>query len=124
MWKNKHEGVSAKKKKGRSTTAVKEDHKEGAGVATKEWRAGVQYTRNDRVEMPTEGSVWVCRRSHSSEELNEPISRKGYRWWKEDGGRDIPGDEEGTSEVEGATTINAAGPGGLKTIHALRDGTR
>ena len=102
MWKNKHEGVSAKKKKkrkGKSTTVGKEDREEGTRVAVGEWKLGVEYTRNDLLQMPGNGASWMCRRSHRSEELNGPLSRSGYRWWKED-------DQHVAAESEGRSPKN------------------
>jgi hypothetical protein len=55
MWKNKHEGASEKRKKGRSTDAASGGHKEVIGVTIKEWRVGVEYTRNDRVKVLADG---------------------------------------------------------------------
>ena len=102
MWKNKHEGVSAKKKrKGRATNFGKE---EGVGGPVKEWMVGVEYTRNDLVRVPVDGSEWMCRRSHRGEELNGPMSKKGYRWWKED-------DQRVTAETEGCSPKNKVEPG-------------
>ena len=113
MWKNKHEGVSAKKKrKGKSTTVVdKNDREEGTRVAVEEWKLDVEYTRNDLVKMATNGAVWMCRRSHRSEELNGPLSRKGYRWWKEDDHRVAAEIEGRPSKNEIMTDVSASGSG-------------
>ena len=44
----------------------------------------------------------MCRRSHRSKELNGPMSKKGYRWWKGDNERDTAGGENRSVEADGA----------------------
>ena len=67
MWKNKHAGVSAKKPK------PKKD------VASRDWQDCTNYAFNDKVTY--EGTVWSCRRSHTSSKAKVP--GKGYCFWKE-----------------------------------------
>ena len=69
MWKNKHAGVSAKKKSKCKKTEI-----------PRAWNGcGMKYTTNDKVMH--NGEVWVCRKSHRSCETEEPGS--GYILWKE-----------------------------------------
>jgi hypothetical protein len=77
----------------------------------KEWKVSVEHTRNDRVKGPADGAVWVCRRSHRSEELNGPLIKKGYRWWKENDGRDTARHENSLGEVQGESVVDAGEPG-------------
>ena len=69
MWKNKHAGVSAAKKRKRSR-----------GAHVREWSpSDVKYTTNDIVSH--DGKVWICRKSHQSGETTNP--GVGYALWKE-----------------------------------------
>ena len=102
MWKNKHEAVSANKPKkskkktisNRTTTlgsdedqvsaeleAEDEQGTEASAVTrTSLWQdGGVKYTKNDQVTF--EGEVWICRKSHRSDEKRPPD--KAYSLWKE-----------------------------------------
>ena len=89
MWKNKHAGVSAKKPKKNGKGNIRE--KDLARV----WDpAEVQYSVNDKVRV--DGTVWVCRRSHRSEENKQP--GLGYRYWKE--GVDAKSDKEVDSNYD------------------------
>ena len=89
MWKNKHEAVSAKKprkkskesrvdvagaeaEEGSQKTAGKEEQSEWSGN-------GVKYSRNDEVMF--EGELWICRKSHVSEEGKSLRELKNL--WKE-----------------------------------------
>ena len=68
MWKNKHEGTSAKKPK----------RKNGARI--REWNEYSKlYVTNDKVSY--DGSVWICRKGHKSSGTTSP--RVGYTFWKE-----------------------------------------
>jgi hypothetical protein len=90
MWKNKHEAVSAKKPRKKSKEhrvetddeGLEEVHENGtAGNAVEnEWDGnGKKYTRND--EVMYEGELWICRKSHLSEEGKGPRETKNL--WKE-----------------------------------------
>lgn len=83
MWKNKHEAVSAKRpKKARATgeAEAQEGTEEGPREAVPEWRdTAVKYTKNDRVRF--EGAVWICRKSHVSQEGKTPAGSVAQ--WKE-----------------------------------------
>ena len=86
MWKNKHDAVSAKKPRKKSKESRMEDEVEVGGQeehAKKghgEWSGhGVKYTRNDEVMF--EGELWICRKSHVSEEGKSPREMKNL--WKE-----------------------------------------
>ena len=68
MWKNKHEGVSAKRPKHKSREPPK------AWV-----EKNMSYVNNDRVTY--DSKLWICRRSHNSNEKKTP--EKAYRYWKE-----------------------------------------
>ncbi|KAG8531024.1 uncharacterized protein KY384_004381 [Bacidia gigantensis] len=82
MWKNKHAGVSAKKKKGkgREATASKltewQVSEEDDGAIAEEV---TKYTKNDKVKW--DEKQWICRRSHQSAANKRPGD--GWRWWKE-----------------------------------------
>lgn len=68
MWKNKHKGVSAKKPKHKSR------------MPPKAWVAEtMSYVNNDRVTY--DNKLWICRRSHHSDEKKTP--ENAYRYWKE-----------------------------------------
>ncbi|KAL8695189.1 MAG: hypothetical protein Q9224_003436 [Gallowayella concinna] len=68
MWKNKHAGVSAKKPKKKNPAAIKD---------WSETRS--DYIQHDKVIH--KGKVWICRRSHNTNEKNAP--GLSYRFWKE-----------------------------------------
>lgn len=77
MWKNKHEAVSAKMKKGKGGKKGRKPSDE-----MEEWIATEKkYTPNDRVRW--EGKIWICRKSHWSKEEEAP-GEKSYKVWKED----------------------------------------
>ena len=92
MWKNKHEAVSAKKprksKEVKQTQSLgqvkglvsfKDSALDASGV--KQWdENGRRFVKNDKVLW--DGRVWVCRKSHSSNERKTPGS--AYSLWKED----------------------------------------
>ena len=88
MWKNKHEAVSAKKprkksKKSRIEGDAQIDASEAEIGEAKhvKWSGHeVKYTRNDQVMF--EGELWVCRKSHVSEETKSPKEMKNL--WKEE----------------------------------------
>ena len=100
MWKNKHEPVSAKmktKERGNGRKIWGREREvggvEGVGGRRGEWRDGVEYTRNERVvagdgDEEREKRIWICRRSHWSEEGNGPMEKNGYRYWKIADGED------------------------------------
>ena len=70
MWKNKHAGISARKPK----------NKEKNSASMKDWSdCQIDYLQNDRVKH--EDKVWICRRSHTSDNENAP--GLSYRYWKE-----------------------------------------
>ena len=69
MWKNRHAGVSAKKPKSK----IKKE-------SPREWSDdNVEYLNNIKVKYGNK--VWVCRRSHYSDEKTMPDI--AYRYWKE-----------------------------------------
>lgn len=71
MWKNKHAFISAKSKN---------RNKNNHSALMKVWSdCQADYIQNDRVRH--EGKVWICRRSHSSDNENAP--GLSYRYWKE-----------------------------------------
>ncbi|KAF4300918.1 hypothetical protein GTA08_BOTSDO07015 [Botryosphaeria dothidea] len=74
MWKNKHDAVSAKKKKKSSKYQQLQDWRQGDGNDKK-------YTRNDRVLW--NGKVWACRKTHLSRDTGTPDQEFGL--WKEEG---------------------------------------
>ena len=78
MWKNKHAGISAKKPK------RNKKHPTEVFLARQWSPAEVHYTTNDKVI--DDGTLWICRRSHLSEEAKKPCL--GYTYWKEREGRD------------------------------------
>lgn len=100
MWKNKHEGVSAKKKgKGKGGRSDRGNLEVDMREKSRIWEEGIEYTRNDHVGVDGDGGVWVCRRSHKSDERNGPKSAKGYRCWKERD-RSDSADVESTRECD------------------------
>ncbi|MCJ1311655.1 hypothetical protein MMC25_005328 [Agyrium rufum] len=97
MWKNKHDAVSARKKKKKTKSSIKQDDTAYNGadsvgierskiapapLKVREWVADEEkdYTVNDKVEW--RGGVWICRRSHASGQKKRPDL--AYRYWKED----------------------------------------
>ncbi len=87
MWKNKHEAVSAKKPRKKSkesrvdeAEAVEGSEAEAGRGGHSEWSGnGVKYTRNGEVMFEEE--LWICRKSHVSEEGKSPKEMKNL--WKE-----------------------------------------
>ena len=68
MWKNKHSGVSAKKPKQKSK------------LSPRPWSGNdAEYVTNDQVVY--DNKLWICRRSHYSDDKMPPEA--AYRYWKE-----------------------------------------
>ncbi|KAB2576322.1 hypothetical protein BFW01_g9121 [Lasiodiplodia theobromae] len=82
MWKNKHDAVSAKKKKKTQRDRPREWRSSDHGDATQDGAADKKkYTRNDRVTW--DGKLWTCRKTHFAQEANTPDKEVGL--WKEEG---------------------------------------
>lgn len=98
MWKNKHAGVSAKKPK-------KKKHPTET-LQVRQWSpAEVYYTTNDKVF--DDGALWICRRSHLSEEKRRP--GLGYTYWKEAEGQE-PIKDISTEVPELVPEVSSGGP--------------
>lgn len=84
MWKNKHAGVSAKRK------GKKGKKGQGGKGEVEEWSEGKKYVRNDGAVWA--GRVWRCRRGHVSGEGLAPKGEgRGAELWREEG--DVEGED-------------------------------